>query len=154
MVMPYTIPGGLYGAFFLYGGLAFAVYPVAVAHLLDHVDPAEVLPACSTVLLLHGVGAAIGPAMVGFLMANFGPRAFPGALMTLQLALGLYVLARLSLRQRKSRTESHFHPMLRTTPTAMEMLPEAEPALEAAAAAAEEEHAPGDEAQGAERQPR
>ena len=155
MVMPVATTAGLYGAFFLYGGLAFAVYPVAVAHLLDHVDPAEVLPACSTVLLLHGVGAAIGPAVVGFLMAHLGPRAFPGALMSVQLALGIYVLARLSIRHRESLTESHFHPMLRTTPTAMEMLPEAEPALEAAAAAAaEEEIASGGESQGAERQPR
>jgi hypothetical protein len=93
--------------------------------------------------------------MAGYLMARLGPAAFPGMLMVLQLSLGLYALARLSLRRRRaSTTESHFHPMLRTTPTAMEMLPEAEPALEAAAAAAEEEHAPEDEAQGAERQPR
>jgi MFS family permease len=156
MVLPESSTIGFYGAFFFYGGLAFAVYPVAVAHLLDHVDPSEVLPACSTVLLLHGVGAAIGPAVAGFMMAQLGPAAFPGALLLLQLSLGLYVLARVSLRGRRiSTTESHFHPMLRTTPTAMELLPEAEPALEAAAAAAEEEEAAADPAaQGAERQPR
>jgi MFS family permease len=155
MVLPESSTVGFYGAFFFYGGLAFAVYPVAVAHLLDHVDSCEVLPACSTVLLLHGVGAAIGPTMAGYLMARLGPAAFPGMLMVLQLSLGLYALARLSLRRRRaSTTESHFHPMLRTTPTAMELLPEAEPALEAAATAAEEEAAADAEPQGEERQPR
>jgi len=120
----------LYLAFFCYGGLAFSVYPVAVAHLLDHVEPADILPACSTVLLLHGVGAALGPALAGFFMQQLGPRAFPGFLMLIQLLLGLYVVSRLFRRQREASGESHFHAMLRTTPTAMEMLPEVELAPE------------------------
>ena len=149
VVLPAAAGAGLYGIFFLYGGLAFAVYPVVVAHLLDHVDPADVLPACSTVLLLHGLGAAIGPAMTGVVMAELGPRAFPGVLAILQLGLGLYVLARMFVRERPPTPESHFHPMVRTTPTAMELLPEAEPGLEAAseeaaaAAAATDERSAG-----------
>lgn len=136
LVLPSAASVGLYGAFFLYGGLAFAVYPVVVAHLLDYVDPAEVLPACSTVLLLHGVGAAIGPAMTGVFMGALGPRSFPGVLAMLQLGLGLYVLARMVLRERRPLPESHFHPMVRTTPTAMELLPEADQPLAAPDAAA------------------
>lgn len=120
----------LYAAFFLYGGLSFSAYPVTVAHLLDHVPQERVLPALSTVLLLHGVGAALGPALAGFAMAQFGPRAFPGYLMLLHLAIGLYVVQRVLVRRRAAGGESHFHPMLRTTPTAMEMLPEAETAVE------------------------
>lgn len=137
MVLPATVPAALYGSFFLYGGLAFAVYPVVVAHLLDHVDVAEVLPACTTVLLLQGVGAAIGPAFAGLFMAELGPGAFAGMLMVLQLALGLYVLARTFVRARPQQPEGHFHPMVRTTPTAMELLPEVESAPEEA----EREHA-------------
>lgn len=117
---------GLYTLFFLYGGLSFAVYPVAVAHLLDHVAREDLLPACSTVLLLHGVGAALSPALAGFAMAQFGVRAFPGYLALVHLLIGLYVVARLAIRQREAPGEAHFHPMLRTSPTAMEMLPEAE----------------------------
>lgn len=116
----------LYVVFFFYGGLSFAIYPVAMAHLLDHVDAEDVLAACSTVLLLHGVGAVLGPALAGFLMQNFGARAFPAFLMVAQLLLGAYVFARLFVRQRESMTDSRFHPMLRTTPTAMELLPESD----------------------------
>jgi MFS family permease len=116
----------LYAVFFLYGGLSFALYPVAVAHLLDHVTPEDMLPACSTVLLLHGIGAALGPALAGFAMARFGAQAFPGYLMLVHLVLAGFVFARLLVRQREVTGEAHFHPMLRTSPTAMELLPEAE----------------------------
>lgn len=120
----------LYVVFFCYGGLSFAVYPVAVAHLLDYVEPENVVAACSTILLLHGVGAVLGPTLAGFFMENLGARAFPGFLMAAQLLLGAYVFTRLFVRQRESVTDSHFHPMLRTTPTAMELLPETETAEE------------------------
>lgn len=118
----------LYAVFFVYGGLSFAVYPVAVAHLLDHVPPEDLLAACSTVLLLHGIGAALGPALAGFAMLRLGAQAFPGYLMLVHLLLALYVFTRLFARQREVRGEGHFHPMLRTSPTAMEMLPEVEAA--------------------------
>jgi MFS family permease len=127
------VPWLLYSVFFLYGGLSFAVYPVAVAHLLDHVPPEDLLPACSTVLLLHGIGAALGPALAGFVMARLGAQAFPGYLMLVHLLLAVFVFARLLARQRVVQGEGHFHPMLRTSPTAMEMLPEVEAAQEDAA---------------------
>jgi predicted MFS family arabinose efflux permease len=116
----------IYTVFFLYGGLSFAVYPVAVAHLLDHVAPEDLLPACSTVLLLHGLGAALGPALAGSAMARFGAPAFPGFLALTPLAIAAYVLVRLLIHRRTVHGEAHFHPMLRTSPAAMEMLPEAE----------------------------
>jgi MFS family permease len=114
----------LYVLFFFFGGLSFTIYPVAVAHLLDHVPAEDLLPACSTVLLLHGVGAALGPAAVGFAMAELGPQAFPGLLMLLHLLLAAYVVWRLLVRQRDAQGEGHFHPMVRTSPTVMELLPE------------------------------
>jgi MFS family permease len=117
----------LYAVFFVFGGLAFAVYPVAVAHLLDHVPAEDVLPACSTVLLLHGAGSAIGPALAGTAMEHLGPRALPGYMMTVNALLAAFIVYRIVKRSRmKSQVEAQFHPMLRTTPTAMEMLPEAE----------------------------
>jgi MFS family permease len=119
-------PGLLYGLFFAYGGLAFAVYPVAVAHLLDRVSAEQVLPACSTVLLVHGAGAAVGPALAGALMHRFGPAALPAWFAAMQLAVVAFSLARMLLRRRAPESPAQFHPMLRTTPTALELLPESE----------------------------
>ncbi len=120
----------LYVIFFVYGGLSFAVYPVAVAHLMDHVRPDDLLPACSTVLLLHGFGAALGPALAGAVMERFGPQAFPGYLMLVHLVLAIYVLRRLLVKQHADHGDAQFHPMLRTSPMAMEMIPEVEASLD------------------------
>src|SRR3546814_11316943 len=55
----------LYALFFVFGGLAFSVYPLCVAHLLDHLPPDDLLAGCSTLLLFNGFGPALGPSHVG-----------------------------------------------------------------------------------------
>lgn len=120
-------PALLYLAVFLYCGLAFAVYPISVAHLMDHLDPDQLLQGSSTVLLLHGLGATFSPVAAGLLMAWFGPGALWLYFLALQLALGAFVVWRIRRRQRDAAWEGHFLPMLRTTPAALEMLPDAEP---------------------------
>jgi len=62
----------------LFGGFAFAIYPMAVAHLVDHLSAEDIVAGSSTVLLLHGVGAAVGPLAVGLSMAWLGAAALPG----------------------------------------------------------------------------
>src|SRR3546814_19535974 len=65
----------LYALFFVFGGLAFSVYPPCVAHLLDHLQPDDLLAGCSSLLLFNGVGAALGPAPAGLPIARLGPPA-------------------------------------------------------------------------------
>ena len=62
---------------FLYGGMAFTVYPIVVAHLVDHLPQDQILAGNTTVLFLHGVGAAVGPGIAGALRApaRRAPRA-------------------------------------------------------------------------------
>ena len=108
---------------FLFGGLAFSVYPISVAHLNDHLQPEDILEGSSGLLLLHGVGAALGPAGVGLLVGHFGPRSL---LVYFALILGL-MAAFLSLRMRRAppvALEEHapFAVMLRTSPEALVML--------------------------------
>lgn len=110
--------------FFLFGGLAFALYPLAVAHLLDRLPGEQLLAGCSALLLLNGIGAAIGPAVAGALMQRFGAEALP---LFFACTLGLLALVaggRRLFKARRLRHPGRFHPMLRTTPTALEMLPE------------------------------
>lgn len=123
--------GLLYGVMFLYGGLAFAIYPVSVAHLMDHLDPADLLQGSSTVLLLHGIGAALSPLLAGVLMGRFGPGALWIFFAIVQAMLAVSVAWRLLVRRRAAGYEGHFLPMLRTTPAALDMIPDAEPAADA-----------------------
>ncbi len=109
----------------LYGGLAFAVYPVAVAHLIDHLDGDDILPGGSALLLLHGIGAALGPMLAGQLMSMFGAQALPAYFCAAQGLLAFFAVRNMhGLREEELEHPAPFVPMVRTTPTALEMLPD------------------------------
>lgn len=113
---------------FVFGGAAFAVYPIVVAHLVDHLHQDEILAGNTGVLFLHGVGAAVGPALAGALMGWIGAIALPLHLGLAFVPLALFCI----LLYRRTRDEivdepAHFTPMMRTSPTVLEMVsPDAE----------------------------
>ena len=121
-------------AAFIYGGFAFSVYPLAVAHVGDHLKPEEMIAGISGLLLLNGIGAALGPALAGALMTHVGVHALPLYFCAVQGLLAVSVV--MFVRRRAVDTvdhTSHFLPMLRTTPTVLEMLPDTEGTTEASA---------------------
>ena len=114
---------------FLFGGAAFAVYPIVVAHLVDHLHHDEILAGNTGVLFLHGVGAAAGPAIAGALMGQFGPIALP-----LHLGLAFVPLAIFAIVLSRRTTDeivdepAQFTPMMRTSPEVLDMVAPEEPA--------------------------
>ncbi|MCK7592741.1 MFS transporter [Pseudomarimonas salicorniae] len=120
------------GLLFAYGGLAFTLYPVAVAHLMDRLEPGQLLAGSGRVLLLYGVGATLGPLLAGSLMSRFGAASLFALSATVLVALGLFVAWRLRQRARATDHPGHFLPMVRTSGTALEMIPEPEPGAEGA----------------------
>ncbi len=56
----------------LFGGFSFALYPLAVAHTNDHLDPAGRISASGGLVLLYSAGAAAGPLLAGAAMEAFG----------------------------------------------------------------------------------
>ena len=114
--------------FFIFGGAAFTVYPIVVAHLIDHLHQRDILAGNTGILFLHGVGAAIGPMIAGGLLEYVGPTGLP-----LHFAISFVPLAIFALLQaRRSKDEiideaAEFAPMLRTSPVALDMVsPDAE----------------------------
>lgn len=116
--------GPMIALIFLYGGLTFAVYPIVVAHLVDHLSPEELLSASSSVLLIYGVGSAIGAIAAGALMSGLGPGSLFGWFTLTQALLAIYAAYRYWHFHRAQATEANFRMMLRTTPAAFDMLPE------------------------------
>jgi len=57
-----------------YGGLAFTLYPVAVAHTNDRLDPSEIVPASTALILFYGLGACLGPPLASAAMKFLGPE--------------------------------------------------------------------------------
>jgi MFS family permease len=57
----------------LLGAMLFSVYGLSVAHVNDLIDPERVLPVTGALLLVHGIGASLGPTLAGALMDSLGP---------------------------------------------------------------------------------
>lgn len=58
----------------LYGGFVFTLYGLSVAHVNDLIDSSRLLEVTGGLLLLHGIGAAIGPTIAGVVMDLFNPE--------------------------------------------------------------------------------
>jgi len=121
-------PWGLVADGFFYGGLSFSVYGLAVAHMNDHVDPTQVLEVTRGLLLLYGLGAAVGPASAGVLMEYLGPGSLMAFLALAFVLLGGFALVRMRTRAPpvSAEEQGEYVPMLRTSPVALEMDPRAE----------------------------
>ena len=82
----------------VYGGLAFTVYGLSVAHVNDLIDSSRVLEVTGGLLLLHGVGATVGPTLGGGLMDLLGAESlmlyFASVLLLLALAVWRYARTR------------------------------------------------------------
>ena len=83
----------------LYSGFALTLYSLAVSHVNDHLEPAQMVAASGALLLLNGAAAALGPILAGSLIAAFGPPAYFATLATLTGALTIYDLWRKSRRR-------------------------------------------------------
>jgi MFS family permease len=83
-----------------YGGLSLTTYAVCLAHINDHLHPAQMVAASATVLLANGIGSVIGPVLVSAAMQLAGPEAFFASIIVLHMAFALYAA------WRKHRTDS------------------------------------------------
>ena len=125
VITPILAGSLLLGLMFLWGGLAFSIYSIAVAQMVDQLNPDEILSGSSGLLLANGFGAAFGPVVAGGLMHLFGAIALP-----LFFAATLGVLAIYSFwRPRRvvdlvTEPHGHFTPMLRTSHTVLELMPD------------------------------
>ena len=81
-------------------GLSLTLYPLAAAHVNDHLDSSQLIAASSTLILINGAGAIVGPLVVATAMQAAGARAYFGSFALLHVALGLYVV------WRKTRTSA------------------------------------------------
>ncbi len=112
----------------LFGGFAFAIYPMVVAHLVDHLSADDIVAGSSAVLLLHGVGAAVGPLAVGLLMAPLGSSALAVHFVATYTVLALIAWLATTRYPEKIAEHARFVPMFRTSATVLEIMPTTMPA--------------------------
>ncbi|TVR06553.1 MAG: MFS transporter [Salinarimonadaceae bacterium] len=121
-----TNPTILLLAFGFWGGMALCVYAVCVAHACDLVEPDQIVPAISSLLVCWAFGSMIGPAPATFLMEAVGPQGLFYYCGTIALALFGFVLARIFKRDRP-KSAGGFVNMPATSAAVSDLSPRAEP---------------------------
>jgi len=105
-----------YACMFLYGGMMFSMYPLSVAHANDHPDVDDYVTTSTNLLLIYGIGAAVGPAIGGWLMYQFSHT----ALLIFYAVAGLFLGGFANYRRRYGisipvEQQSDFVPLSRTS---------------------------------------
>jgi MFS family permease len=112
---------------FCYGTFAFCIYSLSASHTNDHIDTEHMLEAASSLQLLYGTGAIVGPLVAGGLMQWVGPTSllfFMGGAALLPAGFAqwrMHVRAPVPLDE-----QGEWVPQFATSPAALEMHPEAE----------------------------
>ena len=110
---------------FLYGAVGFSIYSLSVAHTNDHIDSSQMLETTSSLQLLWGCGAVVGPIGAGMLMQWTGPMAFLPFLAVAALIPALFARYRMSVSAAVSaEDQGDFVPQVATSPVALVMHPE------------------------------
>ncbi|GJQ59313.1 MAG: MFS transporter [Candidatus Scalindua sp.] len=114
-------------AAFIFGGCAFSIYSLSMAHANDHIAATNVLEISRGLLLLSGIGATIGPLSAGMLMGWFGPQTLMIYFSLLMLLLASIALMRRSIGSSISVSEQgDFVIMARSSAAVLELDPRAE----------------------------
>ena len=77
-----------------HGGLVLTLYSLALSHINDHLDPAQMVSASASVILLNGMGSVAGPLLFSSLVGLLGPPAYLGGMTALTASLAGYALWR------------------------------------------------------------
>ena len=59
---------------FLFGGVAFAIYPVSISHACDHLESKDIVAGTQALVLAYSIGAMIGPLLAPIFMRLFTPN--------------------------------------------------------------------------------
>lgn len=81
-------------AYWLFGGLTFPFYTVAVSHLNDHIDPRQRVSASGAMVLIFGLGSVTGPIAASVAMEQWGPGGFFITLAAVTASLAAFAFGR------------------------------------------------------------
>ena len=111
------------------GGAMHTLYPVAVAHANDRADKGDFVVVASSLLLILGGGATLGPAIAAPLMQIGGPRWLFLFLAIVYVAVALHAVWRIHVAPPPDESEHAYvalEPMQSTTQEAMYLDPRAD----------------------------
>ena len=112
----------------VYGGVSSTMYPLCVAYANDYIQPEDMVRAASGLVLVYGMGAAVGPAIVTPFMSLLGPGALFLMPVCMTFGLCLVILHRARQRTVSEEEKEPFVPLPQAAlaPIASEVDPRAE----------------------------
>ncbi|NEZ02734.1 MFS transporter [Wenzhouxiangella sp. XN201] len=112
---------------FLYGATGFSMYSLSAAHTNDHIETEHMLEATSSLQLLYGSGAIVGPLTAGFLMQWIGPTVLLAFMGVTALVPAGFARWRMWVRPPVPLDDQGgWVPQFATSPAALEMHPDQE----------------------------
>ncbi len=120
-------------------GLAFVIYPLALAHTNDWLDEGEILPAAGLAILLYAGGASVGPILASAAMSSLGPRGLFGFLALAGALLSVHAVTRIVRVPPVAEEQREEYQMVTyptAAPTSTGLFPAVEPEAEAGAESA------------------
>ncbi|MEO1746406.1 MAG: MFS transporter [Pseudomonadota bacterium] len=93
-----SVPG-IFVVIFIFGAVLFPIYSLVVAHANDFAEPSDFVEISSSLLIVNGVGAMIGPIAAGLMMAAIGPNGFFIAMGLSYAIFGSYAAWRITQRE-------------------------------------------------------
>lgn len=83
----------------LIGGLSLPMYSLCLAHTNDHLEPEQMVSASSSLVLVGGIGACLGPFSAAAAMSLAGAHGFFWTLAAAHGAIGAFALYRMTRRE-------------------------------------------------------
>ncbi|MEQ9115338.1 MAG: MFS transporter [Rickettsiales bacterium] len=109
---------------FLFGGLAFSIYPISISHACDLIKQDDLVQATQALLLSYGIGSVIGPIFSSLLMKFFGPSGLFASFVIYALLLSIFFSYRIFFGSiPKPQDEQNFVAVPTTTPVTTELDP-------------------------------
>lgn len=122
---PVWLLGTLVG---LYGGIAYTLYPLSLAHANDRIEPADLVPTAAGLLLWFGIGAVAGPPLAAAAMNRVGIGGLFQVFALVGFALAAFTLWRMARRDPvPMEAQGAFLAVAQTTPEAALLDPRGEP---------------------------
>jgi MFS family permease len=116
----------------LYGGVAYAIYPISLAHANDFMESNERVAASGGLLMIYGLGSVMGPVAASQTMRLLGAAGLFAFISAVAVSLALFASYRMMRRAPKPLGEQlAFVAVPQTTPTALGLDPRNQPAAAA-----------------------
>jgi MFS family permease len=87
---------------FIFGGVSLPLYSLSLAYTNDHLSPDQMVAASSSMVLIYGLGALLGPVLASVMMSAFGSWGFFLIQILAHAAVGVFALVYL-IREPKLR---------------------------------------------------